>query len=121
MNFYPRSMKAIPLFITFLLPWSVFARPFDAFISEWENTDPATGGVTRIEIYEHDGKLNVHMWGRCHPTECDWGQTEAQRLEDEGGVMQVLWTQSFKDETQTLRLLDDGRLEVRSKVHFTDN
>jgi hypothetical protein len=38
------------------------------------NADPNTGGITRVTI-EKVGPwhVKVHVFGSCHPTDCDWG------------------------------------------------
>jgi hypothetical protein len=46
----------------------------------WVNVDPNTGGITRV-VFEHNAATHtVHVWGRCHPTDCVWGPTALHRL-----------------------------------------
>jgi hypothetical protein len=47
------------------------------FLGEWHNIDPNTRGIVRILITEGDGAIKVHVWGRCHPEPCDWGEAPA--------------------------------------------
>ena len=44
----------------------------DQFIGTWFNDDVNTSGITRVMI-DMDGPLFVHPFGKCHPTDCDWG------------------------------------------------
>ncbi|MGP0093473.1 MAG: caspase domain-containing protein [Xanthobacteraceae bacterium] len=44
---------------------------------DWENTDPATRGIVRLQIADSDGKMQVHAWGACTPSPCDWGAVPA--------------------------------------------
>ena len=60
---------------------------------KWTNTDPNTRSLTRIDLrftcqdQVHNGQpyppgppWHVHVFGKCHPTDCDWGEVGAQRL-----------------------------------------
>lgn len=59
----------------------------------WANTDANTRSLTRIELeficqdVIANGQLSppgppwyMHVFGKCHPTDCDWGRVAAQRL-----------------------------------------
>jgi len=59
----------------------------------WVNSNSATNSITRIELRFvcQDQVLNgelyppgppwyIHLFGKCHPTDCDWGEAGAQRL-----------------------------------------
>jgi hypothetical protein len=54
----------------------------------WVSADPNTRGFTRVELsycqsvttcsgstctIAHDAGWRMHVWGKCHPTDCDWG------------------------------------------------
>jgi hypothetical protein len=46
----------------------------DAFLGVWNNVDPATQSLVRLEITRAgDGSLLVHQFGACSPTACDNG------------------------------------------------
>lgn len=60
---------------------------------QWVNTDPNTRGLTRIDVrfvcqdqvlngkpYPPGAPWYVHLYGSCHPTDCDWGEVEAERI-----------------------------------------
>ena len=76
------------------LPRSAFAlctTPFEQ--GSWKNSDSATRGITRIEVsftcndqvlcgIDSNGNVTctrpgapfrVHLWGKCSPSDCDWG------------------------------------------------
>ena len=89
------------------------------FVGEWCNKDFATRGITRVHLRQRGAKFIAHMWGRCHPTECDWGKAKAM-VEENGKVLSLTWTMTFKTETQKLKLLADGSLELVGHTHFTD-
>ncbi len=46
------------------------------FEGKWKNIDP-NGGLTTLEIRVSGGKVKVHGWGKCQPTDCDWGTVDA--------------------------------------------
>ncbi|OUL35435.1 hypothetical protein BV372_11325 [Nostoc sp. T09] len=51
------------------------AAPAD-FVGTWVNKDTNTRGVTRLVVTSAGGnKLNIQVFGKCHPTDCDWGTT----------------------------------------------
>ena len=59
----------------------------------WVNTDPNTRSLTRIQLrfvcqdqilngqpYPPGPPWYVHVFGKCHPTDCDWTEVGASRL-----------------------------------------
>ena len=90
------------------------------FTGHWVNKN-SEAGVTRAEIQQRLDKLVVHMWGKCHPTDCDWGMEETAASSANDGSIQLVWNPGFSIRRQELRILDDGRLGVFSKTEFTDN
>lgn len=79
------------------------ADPSDlsAFVGEWVNVDAETRGMTRLEIVAAgDQALSFHGWGKCHPTDCDWGVTPAQ-LGPEG--LAGIYDRGWKKTTITVR------------------
>lgn len=58
----------------------------------WKNVDAATRGIPRIQLrftcqdqilngqpYPPGAPWHIHVWGKCSPTNCDWGEVDAQR------------------------------------------
>ncbi len=52
----------------------------DDFLGDWVNVDRDTSGMTRLIIEPvqdaspgHLSAVSFHGFGRCHPTDCDWG------------------------------------------------
>jgi hypothetical protein len=89
------------------------------FVGDWCNKDFETQGVTRVHIQQKGTKLIAHMWGRCYPTECDWGKAIGA-TEEGSKVLPLAWKMDFMIETQKLTVLVDGGLELVSHTHFTD-
>jgi hypothetical protein len=91
------------------------------FVGAWCNQDFATGGITRILIYIDGKDLKVHMWGRCHPRECDWGEVTATAVPKDGNSIAMTWNKGFNITTQTATLEVDGTLHLVNKTVYTDN
>ncbi len=43
------------------------------YSATWLNDDPATNGITKIIITNTGQTLHIHPYGKCTPTDCDWG------------------------------------------------
>lgn len=50
----------------------VKAAPAD-FLGTWVNVDQDTRGLTTLNIVTGGTGLMVQGFGKCHPTDCDWG------------------------------------------------
>ena len=93
-----------------------------AFVGSWRNVDANTGSITRVEIRSEGANLFAHMWGRCHPQDCDWGEAQVDVSEEAPrGILKLVWKWSFAVNSQELAVLPDGRLRVDQQNHFTDN
>ncbi|MCG6138298.1 MAG: hypothetical protein MET45_27360 [Nostoc sp. LLA-1] len=67
------SLAAASLALSTALVSPAMAAPAD-FIGTWVNRDSNTRGITRLVITSAGGnKLNIRVFGKCHPTDCDWG------------------------------------------------
>lgn len=68
---------------------------------QWENTDAATRGMTRLLIGRRaDGGWFMHGFGKCHPSDCDWGETTAM---PSGDALIGVYAFGFKVTTLTAR------------------
>ena len=91
------------------------------FEGTWKNDDEKTGSITRAEIRPRGSGFEVSMWGRCHPTDCDWGKPHSYDFSSmAGGPMKLEWRPGFAVKKQELTLLPEGRMEVVTRTHFTD-
>jgi hypothetical protein len=99
-------------------------NPPPPFFNEWINTDTETGGVRRISIKAVNGETQINMFGACSPTDCDWLQANPVVIfsyDVEAETLNIQWDFGFEVTTQELILLPDGRLQLTSHDHFTDN
>ena len=59
----------------------------------WRNADPNTRSLTTADLrftcqdqvlngqlYPPGPPWHVHLWGKCHPTDCDWSEVGAQSV-----------------------------------------
>jgi DNA-binding beta-propeller fold protein YncE len=99
------------------VPTSVTLR----FIGSWMNEDANTRGISRVEVRSDVNAVVAHMWGKCHPQDCDWGEARVDVSDAPTGTLNVKWVLSFAQRTQRITVLSDGRLKVDSHTHFTDN
>ena len=87
----------------------------------WVNQDPATPDITRLSIGVDGSAVSVRAWGKCTPTDCDWGTTSGNTdAWVSNKQITTAWIQTFAIRKQTLTYLEDGSLLVTTDTHFTD-
>jgi hypothetical protein len=97
-------------------------RPAGPMDGTWFNVDPATRGLTSIQI---QGNV-LHPYGSCHPQACDWGAIKAKGFANDvnsGGftALRAKANQGFATKEIVATLEPDGRLRVEVFTHFTDD
>ena len=137
-------LGATLLCLSMALPHSAFAQcvvPFEQ--GTWFNIDATTRGITKIDVgftcndqilcgIDANGNVtcstpgapfHVHLWGKCHPTDCDWGTVDG----NEHYVGSVRWVYSFYDHGFAKRyvyikpsVLHPGMLYLWMYTNFTD-
>jgi hypothetical protein len=60
-------------FVVFGAYSNAFGQAGDDIAGEWVNVDPQTRGMTRIIVAQDDTGWIVQAFGKCHPTDCEWG------------------------------------------------
>lgn len=68
----------VPMMMTAMLvsASSAFAS-IAAYTGVWKNVDNNTSGITKMIIRVSGSTVLVKTFGKCHPTDCNWGQTKA--------------------------------------------
>jgi hypothetical protein len=97
----------------------------------WVNVDSATRSVTRAEVRFACNDTNtshevnrLHLWGKCHPTDCDWGTIPFTTVNYDGKVWvradyhpgfatKSVWATTYEFSGKT-------SLRVYVWTHFTD-
>ncbi|HEV2913128.1 MAG TPA: PASTA domain-containing protein, partial [Pyrinomonadaceae bacterium] len=88
------------------------------FAGRWINVDPNTRSNTRIDILQKDTQLKVHAWGKCHPTDCDWGTVDGGVIGNDGIVA---WDQGFVLRKMVIRLIGNDQIQVTTDSVYNDN
>lgn len=103
-----------------LMPRNLGGRTMTEFAGNWSSEDRSAGIITRILIDQQFDKALVHGWSRCRPTDCDLGIAWTLSSEAYYGILEVEWHSRPSVIRADLALLRGDRLQVRTKVHFTD-
>jgi hypothetical protein len=97
------------------------------------NTDPNTNSITRIQLrfvcqdqilngqpYPPGPPWYIHVFGKCHPTDCDWGEVGAQKLNS--GHVYGFYDQGFAKRYVYAQMSQyrPGQLWVFIRTDFTD-
>ena len=97
------------------------AQPYvDQFVGAWRNQNPQTDGVTCVDISNRLGQLSMHLWGRCHPTDCDNGTHPLLVANSPGSVVTFNFVQNTISQSGRLIVLPDGELQIQIHTHFND-
>jgi DNA-binding beta-propeller fold protein YncE len=95
------------------------ALNIESYVDIWTNIDPNTRSWTRIEIHQRGEELGYHIFGKCHPTDCDAGEVWAPY---NPGAQVFTMDQGFATATFTVTLdLETQYLNVDSFIHYIDN
>lgn len=99
----------------------------------WTNADPQTNSITRIQVrfvcqdqvlngqpYPPGPPFYLHLFGKCHPTDCDWGEIGANRLSS--GQIYGSYDQGFAKRFVYVKMSQyrPGQLWVYVWTNFTD-
>ena len=99
----------------------------------WRNADPSTNSLTRIELrfvcqdlvingelFPPGSPWYVHLWGKCHPSDCDWGEVGAQWLTS--GHVFAFYDQGFAKRYvyAKMSMYRPGQLWVYTWTDFVD-
>jgi hypothetical protein len=122
-------MSRITLVLMFLVILIVFSATANAqkerFVGTFATTDANTRGVTRLSI-SSDGQM--HVWGRCHPIDCDWGavptdiygpDVEAD-LQKSAKAVSAVYNPGFATKIVIVTPLNEDRVRIEVFTRFTD-
>ncbi len=91
------------------------------FVGYWINDNADTPDITKIIVKILGEDFNVQAFGKCHPTDCDWGISTTKTSDASDGILELSWVFSFATTKLTVKLTDKNHAEVVDKNHFTDN
>jgi hypothetical protein len=74
-----RRITGILFFVilSLLISSMVFANLTD-LTGTWINADSNTNGITKVSIQNSGSNITVQAWGKCSPSDCDWGTVSAK-------------------------------------------
>ncbi|MBK7104976.1 MAG: hypothetical protein IPH62_06810 [Ignavibacteriae bacterium] len=91
------------------------------FEGTWINEDEETRGITKAIIWIYNDMYKIHMWGQCHPEDCDWGINSVDISDAADCTLNLKWEPGFVIETQKIIYLTDGRMKIEGHNHYIDN
>jgi len=111
-----------------LISLSTCTASLAQFAGDWSNVDTNTGGITTLSISISGASPNVHAWGKCHPTDCDWGAGTAfafapdvsSDLSSQAQALMAVFDAGFSETTLFIKP-QGNRLSVQSYTLFKDN
>jgi hypothetical protein len=97
----------------------------ERFVGTFVAENPNTGGITRLTLFDDD---TVQVWGKCRPTDCDWGTEIATThgpnvvadLRESAQALSVMYVKSFVVSVLIIKPLKDDKLSVEVFKRFTD-
>jgi len=96
---------------------------FEQFVGTFKNTDGAASNIAKIEIKRNGKNFLVQVWGKCSPSDCDWGVEDGFGYTDSTNsarTISVIYRKSFADTILMVRSLAGNRLDVEASTRFTD-
>ena len=90
-------------------------------IGNWVNVNANTRSITHFVVSRRilpfpQAHQNVRVFGKCHPTDCDWGTAT---LSTSGNTSTATFNPGFA--IKKLYFVWEGnRVQVRESTHFTD-
>jgi len=98
------------------------------FAGSWSNVDSATRGITSLKIDVSGSSAQVHAWGSCHPTDCDWGAVQAKAFASDvssdiasgANTLIAVFNSGFSETTLVIKP-SGNKLRVDSYDRFLDS
>ena len=60
------------------------------FYGVWSNAESDASGIARVVVTPGTGtEVNIHLFGRCRPADCDWGTERARAYADDPASSEV--------------------------------
>lgn len=99
-----------------------FVRPeLSALSRGWINENVATPGITRVNVTVEGNAASVQAFGKCTPSDCDWGATSANTSGWASNHQIVaFWDQGYATRTQAITFLAVDYVKVVTFTDFTE-
>jgi len=120
------SLMAVCLLV--LLAAQCGCASMDQFAGRWTNADTNAGGITTLQIGVSGNSANVHAWGKCEPSDCDWGSVNfyafapdvSSDLASNAVALMGVFDAGFSETTVIIKP-SGNQLSVQSFTRFKDN
>lgn len=111
---------------TMIIPQAPLAASPTSFLGDWHNTDPNTRGTVELQISQVGGLYQIHGWGACEPSPCDWGTAVltfySTGVEGSGTYYgSAVYQFDFKTSYLILEFIAPNTLQVTNFTHFIDS
>ncbi len=138
MNNHITVMRLLALIVALLLmalvqesAYTICVQPQEE--GTWRNADPNANSLTHIQLrfvcqdqilngqlYPPGPPWYVHIFGKCHPTDCDWGEVGAQEISS--GQIYAIYDQGFAKRYVYAKMSQyrPGQLWVYTWTNFKD-
>lgn len=101
-----------------------WAARLDSFYGNWVGR----GGITKVVIAPNGLTPRVHIYGKCHPSACDWGVVKANaygprvvaNLNLQTRALVAIYHKSFAQRIVVIKKLGLRRIKVEVFTKFTD-
>jgi len=111
-----------------LISISTCTASLSQFAGDWTNVDSNTGGITTLGIGISGSSASVQAWGKCHPTDCDWGAVPAYSFGpdvssdpvNQAQALMAVFDAGFSETTLFIKP-QGNRLSVQSYTRFKDS
>jgi thiol-disulfide isomerase/thioredoxin/outer membrane lipoprotein-sorting protein len=91
--------------------------PTDPLSGSWININSATPNVTHVTVRHENNRTVVHVWGACQPSDCDWGEVDAELW---NGIPMAIWKQGFATRRMQFIPQPDGRMLLAYRSEYND-
>ena len=107
---------------------SVTCAGLNDFAGTWKNAD-ANGGVTKLDIRVSGSNVTIQAWGKCQPTDCDWGRVGAyayapnvsSNITSSAQALSAIFKTSFNETLMIVQPAGTNRLQAQVLTRFTDS
>jgi hypothetical protein len=121
------ALQILAFAMTFSL--SVACAQIGELVGEWKNVNTNTPALTKLVITDSQNDASIHVWGRCHPEDCDWGtalgylygRTVRDSLATAAHAISAFYRTNFSETVVIVHLISPGRLQVETMTRFTDS
>lgn len=99
------------------------------FTGNWINGNLNTSGVTKVAVVATANSIEVHAWGKCHPTDCDWGAVQGYAyagkvvddLAAQARSISATYRTSFSETIMVMHAVASDQLQIEIMTRFLDS